>query len=143
MRAPQYGLTPYKASKRGRQTLRCAGRNRKRRTPTVRTTGLGVIVPLTKGCTIMVRPGKLRARVLPAGKPWRAVGLRGPNQPLPLRPIHYLKPRDVQYDNGTFGAACTLSLWHKSAIKGGVKDSKRAGPTVTKRYAVVEKRPRH
>ena len=72
------------------------------------------------------------------GRLWRAVGLRGPNQPLPSRTIRYLKPRDVQYENGAFGAACTLTLWHKSAIKDGVKDSKLAGPTVTKRWAAVK-----
>ena len=84
--------------------------------------------------------GKHRGQQAPKpAKPrlWRAVGLRGPNEPLPTRKIRYLKPRDVQYDNGAFGAACTLTLWHKSAIKDGVKDSKLAGPTASKRYAVV------
>jgi len=128
MRAPQYGVNGYKARQRGRLNWLAPHR----------------ITVHVKGRTVMrmVRH-KAPALVIATPKLWRAVALRGPNQPLPMRTIHYLKPRDVQYDNGAFGAACTLTLWHKSAIKGGVKDSKLAGPIVTKRYAVVVKRPRH
>ena len=67
---------------------------------------------------------------------WRAVGLRGPNEPLGTRAIHYIAPRDVQYEDGTYGAPCTLHLHHKSAVWEDGKRVKGEGPVVSKRYTV-------
>lgn len=69
---------------------------------------------------------------------WHAVGLRGGNEPLPSRPIHYIAPKLALYEDGTYGAPCTLSLHHKSATwVEGVKTAGE-GPTATKRYAAVK-----
>lgn len=77
------------------------------------------------------------ATPLPGRGMWRAVGLRGPNEPLPSRPIRYQAPKTVQYEDGTFGAPCTMSLHHKSAQwDNGVKVGGE-GPTASKRYTVV------
>lgn len=68
---------------------------------------------------------------------WRAVGLRGPNEPLPVHRIRYQPPQTVLYEDGTFGAPCTLTMWHKSATwENGVRVGGE-GPTVTKRFSVV------
>jgi hypothetical protein len=64
---------------------------------------------------------------------WRALGLRGPNEPLPRHRIRYQQRKEVIYDDGTVGARVTLHLWHKSAKAMGGK-----GPTVMKRYAELE-----
>lgn len=78
---------------------------------------------------------------MPKPSLWRAVGLRGPNEPLPGRTIRYQPNRTVVYEDGTIGAPCTLTLWHKSAKwDNGVKVANE-GPTVTKQYTV--RRNRH
>jgi hypothetical protein len=68
---------------------------------------------------------------------WRAVGLHGLNEPLPSRDIRYQPPKSAIYEDGTVGAPCTLTLWHKSAQwDNGVRVGGE-GPTVSKRYTVV------
>jgi hypothetical protein len=75
----------------------------------------------------------------PKPKRSHAVGLRWSNDPLPMHRIRYLPPRQVQYDDGTYGAAVTLHLHHKSADwVDGIKVGGE-GPIVSKRYAVVKK----
>lgn len=77
----------------------------------------------------------------PQPRLWRAVGLRGPNEPLPMGRIRYQPRKDVQYDDGSYGVAVSMSLWHKSAKwDDGVKVGGE-GPTASKRYAVVKTRP--
>lgn len=79
---------------------------------------------------------------LPGRGMTHAVGLRGGNEPLPTRPIHYIAPKTALYEDGTYGAPCTMSLHHKSATwVDGVK-TVGEGPTVTKRYTVVKNKHR-
>jgi len=71
----------------------------------------------------------------------RAIGLHGPNQPVPSRPIHYKPPKTAQFEDGTYGAPCTLHLHHKGAKwDNGIKVGGE-GPVVTKRWVVVQERP--
>ena len=76
----------------------------------------------------------------PKARLWHAVGLRGPNEPLPTSTIRYKAPRVALYEDGTYGAPCTLSLHHKGAKwDNGVKVGGE-GPTVTKKYTVEKTR---
>lgn len=79
----------------------------------------------------------------PDAKPrlWRAVGLRGPNEPVPTKPYHYHPPQTALYEDGTYGAPCTWHLHHKSAnwVDGVKIDG--AGEIVTKRFTVVKGQP--
>lgn len=68
---------------------------------------------------------------------WHAVGLRGPNEPLPTVRVRYKPPRTVLYEDGTYGAPCTLHLNHKSADWVEGKRVSGEGPVISKRYAVV------
>jgi hypothetical protein len=68
---------------------------------------------------------------------WRAVGLRGPNEPVPTARIRYQPPKMARYEDGTLGAPCTLTMWHKNATWLEGKRVGSEGPTVTKRYAVL------
>lgn len=79
---------------------------------------------------------------LPGRGLWRAVGLHGPNEPLPTRRIAYKAPRTVQYEDGTWGAPVTLHLHHKSAVWEDGKKVSGEGPVVSKRYLAGKTSPR-
>lgn len=79
---------------------------------------------------------------MPGRGKWHAVGLRGGNEPLPTRPITYLPNKTAQYEDGTFGAPCTLHLHHKSADWAEGQKVGGEGPTVTKRYRIVRNKHR-
>ena len=69
---------------------------------------------------------------------WHAVGLRGGNEPSPSRPIHYQPVKTALYEDGTYGAPCTLHLHHKSADWSDGLKVGGEGPTVTKRYTAAK-----
>ena len=134
MRAPQYGHN--KSKKRGRlndlkpslQPVQCKSRDGR---------------AITKMVLVHhALPAPFVAPVQPGRGMWHAVGLRGGNEPLPSRPIHYITPKTALYEDGTYGAPCTMSLHHKSATwVEGVKTAGE-GPTATKRYSVAKSRHR-
>lgn len=81
--------------------------------------------------------GKRRGSHKPPAAPklWRAIGLHGPNQPLPTRRIRYHEPH-VQV---------SLHLFHKSAKE--MVNKKRnpdgQGPIISKQHTAVKNTHRH
>ncbi len=51
----------------------------------------------------------------PQPKLFRAVGLAGPNQPMPTRRIKYLEPNQVTFLDGGKGAKTSLHLWRSDS----------------------------
>ena len=136
MRAPQYGVNGYKASKRGRLNWLAPHAapyvaRRPRNTRNRFKSKLNVCPARPR----MIRH-KAPAPIIAAPKPGRAVGLRGVNAPLPMRSIRYQPPKTALYEDGTYGAPCIVHL-HYAYVDGVIEPS---GPIVSKRYTVVEHR---
>jgi hypothetical protein len=93
------------------------------------------------GAKALQRAVAVRVRVDASLWGARAVGLHGPNAAVAGKRIRYLEPKTVVYADGTRGSPAVFKMHYKSGYAGLKVDGtrKKVNPTVTKRFAYVNK----